>query len=285
MTQRGIHTKKGLDAFQSGVVEGIRWTMGHTKIMITLLVLFVLGGGTYGGIYFYTKSKTAKRVGELAKIDLRWTEELTNVQNQRQPFITELQSLRETGNELSPLNKKGNAAEKPKDSGLSPEAKKAKIAELELKINALKPNYSVLSPEYEAFFRKHQKTPEGWAAGLRAATGWLRQGEKQDEAKSLLDALLAQSESSSFYQFQARQALVVALEMKGDYKLAAERNEESLKYADKSLVPGLLLNKYRLQKEAGNTSAAQESLEQILKDHSTSAEADKARALKILSAS
>jgi predicted negative regulator of RcsB-dependent stress response len=104
--------------------------------------------------------------------------------------------------------------------------------------------------------------------------------EKYQEAKPLLEEVLAKSKAAPFYQVQARFALVGVAEELGDFDRALEETLALEKLVDKEMLPKVLLTRGRLQMLKNAKDDAKATFAQLIEAHGTTPEAQKARSIQ-----
>lgn len=261
---KNVTKPKGLDAFQASIYSAIQWLTKNQKALlaVTLPVVLVLVGGFVWS--FYAAKQKEMRQNELAKIDLKWQDEAKAMDSKRQS----MQKLID----VMPAAK----------AGAKPDAEtERKRKEIQDQMAAIRPDHAASTAEYKKFYEKNTGNVEGWAAGLRVAAEAIK-NQQYDEADKILSSVLAKSVSKPFYQIQGRFLQISLYESKGDFAKAIETADGLMKVADKELAPLVLWDKGRLQYLANAKTDAVATLDTIIKDHSSSPEADKARGLRAL---
>jgi predicted negative regulator of RcsB-dependent stress response len=256
---------KGLDAFQAQVLEFLAKLANNPKILGYgfggLLVVLV---GAYGVRYGIQKSHDKVAEG-LVKVDAIFEEENKSFQKLREAKEKERDALRAA--------LPSDAGEKGLDT---PE-----IKALDAEIQALKPDHSKSSGEYKAFYEKHPKAAEGLVAGLKYASFAAEQGQLED-AQKVLEAMVEPAKDFSVLKIQTYFLLVSVLEDRDQLDKALEYTEKFLNGISSELKPKLLLSKGQILLLKKDFTQAQATLNQIVSEFETSAEAERARSLLAL---
>lgn len=230
-------------------------------VLAVMVVLF--------GYERFAGTKSDSRRGELAKVDAVYAEENDQLNKQRQGKQKEVDDIR------------GKLEKAKKDKSGDVKALEGQLAQAEKNIEAEKPNHAKSSVEYQKFYEANKDNPEGWAAGLRYTAWELGQG-KLKEVRPVLEHITDKSQKYVVYQVQAGLTLISVLEDLNEHDAALQRIDSLMKTVPENIKPKLLLAKGRIQLEKNKPQEANQTLESLIKDHGSSAEADQARGLKAL---
>lgn len=263
---------KAPDEFQKKAFVFADWCAANqVQIVIGLSAIFI-GVAANLSWKFYQNEQGEKRREEIAVIDRAFNKELEAVATQTQSLQTELTAIDNQIKELATSN-----ADTPESSQLAD-----KKAEIQKRIENIKPKHDETAEKYLTFYRKYNKTPEGLRAGL-AALNTMIQKESFKEATDLAKDVLTNADAElSFYQFQVRLVYVSLLEEQGLYNEALEETEKLKGHASEEEMPKVLMAKARLEILAQKKAEAQSTLEQLINEHNSSPEAQKAKAMKYL---
>ncbi len=252
---------KGPDQFQTSVASWMdkayayRVQIGTAVALILVVVVGVLGWQYSQG------QKKAQRQQELAKIETMYSDELKEASEKRGKLQDELKKINDKGEKK--LTKKDRSAK----------------ALLESQIADVKANHDKSVAQYKEFFENNRDYPEGWLAGFRVASDYLKK-KNFVEAKSILVDVMAKANGVLFYELQGRFLLANVLAELKEYDQALSEIETLISKANDDLKPRMILLKGRVLVAKKDMKAARESLDLLIKDHSASVEAQKARAMK-----
>lgn len=225
-----------------------------TMIVVGLLVLVGVGLG----VNQYLNLQANKVKEQLSAIDVTFSKETKQAAEQRSALQDQLVTL-----------------EEKKDAT---DADKKAIAELKAKVEAITPNHSKSAAEYQKFFVSHLDTPEGWAAGIKFLAA---KGDKAsaEERVSVLNKVVANSQTHPFYQTYGRFMLISALEDQKKWDEGLKVVDQLSARVDESLQAKVLLAKGRLLLAKGDSAAAKTALSALIASHKDTPEAMRARGL------
>ena len=263
---------KAPDEFQKKAFVFADWCAANQVQIIVGLVSVLLLVAANLSWKFYQEKQSQSRREELALIDEAFNKELEEVGKQSQSLQSELASIDSKLKELSKTN-----TDTPESSELA-----EKKADLQKRIENIKPKHDETSANYLGFFRKFGNTPEGLRAGL-AALNIMTQQESYKEATELAKDILTKADSDfGFYQFQVRFMYLSLLEEQGLFKEALAETDKLMSYASEDEIPKVLFAKARLEILAENSEAATTTLDKLINEHNSSPEAQKAKAMKYI---
>jgi len=252
---------KGPDQFQTSLATGFdrayayRVQIGGAVAVIALVVAGILGW------QYFDQQKKDQRQQELAEIESIYTEELKAADEKRTKLQDGLKDIR-TKDEKK-LSKKERAT---------------KVA-IEAQIDAVETDHSGSIAKYKIHMDKYLDYPEGWMAGFRVATDHLQKKEFAD-AKDILVKVMSKVDGVLFYELQGRFLLANVLAELKEFDPAIKEVDTLISKANSDLKPRMLLLKGRIMVAKKDIAGAKESFDQLIKDHSASSEAQKARAMK-----
>jgi predicted negative regulator of RcsB-dependent stress response len=267
---------KQLDVFQVkalGILNKLVAEKLHIAFVVVPLLIAVFG---YIGFGYWQEVSADRRSEALSAIDLIHEGEDKAVEQKRKAIQDELDALDKKVEELTIA---GTASGK----GANPELDQIneKRIQLGLSQGELKADHSASLDAYGKFFDKYPTKPEGIQAGLKAS-GILVKEKKIDEALAQLEKLAPHLTDHPFFQGQVRVFYAALLEEKEKYKEALEQVELAEQHAGESLKPSVMFSRARLLIALGNQAQADEVLNKIITDYSSSQEAQKAKTLKVL---
>ena len=253
------------DTFQESFLKALDYTTKN-KGRVAMLFAPIIGVVAIGyGIHMFQQSKANERRASLAKILAKQTAELTEVGKAQEKIQTEISALRN--------GTKGDVQKSP-----AVPADALKIAELEKKINDIRPDHSGSTAEFKAFYDANKGAPEGWMAGLSWAGRMLEQN-KVAEAKPVVEEVVKASTAHNFYQVQARFLLLSILEDQGEFDAALKEADMLMGLVGEDTKATVLLAKGRLQYFKNAKPEARTALNEIVEKHGSSPEAQKAKSL------
>lgn len=278
---------KGPDLFQTKVAEIIDLLIKNKNAVVLVIGLGALVAALGFGQRFWMDWREEGRREEFAKIEAVYNDELEVVSKERETLSKSLEDLKN--------KKRGTAspaAQDPKANGKTetkPAMDEKALAEdpevkaLQAKIDNLEPDHGKSAVQFKGFYDKHTSQPEGWVAGMRYA-GWLVRQGKQAEARGILEQILKASDSEKYgyFQSQGRFMLIAVLEDLGDWDAAVKEVDLLDKKAPTSLKPRTLLTRAEIMIHKKDKENALKAIETLIKDHAETAEADRARSLKVL---
>ena len=268
---------KGPDQFQLTMFHVIEWARKHTReiayVVVPILVI-ILGGLTW---QYVQNSRSEARRNALALIDIDYHKELEAVEKQREELRKDLMKLDET----KPADAKADAKKDDKKKADKDPAALAQRKVIEDKIKALQPDHQKSMEKYKAYANSNKDNPEGWVAGLRAASILLDMN-KADEARPLLADIISRSTKSKLHQIQARLLAMAMNEDAGKFEDALKDAEALEAIAGDDLKPQVLLAKGRIQMLKKDSEAAKATFNQLVEKFGTSPEAQKARTIRAI---
>jgi hypothetical protein len=214
------------------------------------------------GVGYFNQGKAAKRQTALAEIDLEFRKELEKNSKEREVIERELEKLTAE-----------NGATKQ-------EAESAKNT-LQGRLRAIKADHSGSAQKYREVYQQFSEYPEGWLAGVRYAS-YLIKSDKLSEGKEILAKILLAAKGNVFFQVHAGLIYLGVLEDLKDYDGALAQIDSLLKQAPDDLKAKLLLTKSRVQAAKRQVSEARQTLESVIKDYSSSPEAERAWGMKAM---
>ena len=254
------------DTFQDTILAAINFAKNNTG-KVAMLLAPLVGVAVIGyGVYAFQQSKAAGRRAELAKILAKQTAEMMDVGKAQEKIQAEITQLRAATKAATPNN--------PAELG----ANALKIAELEKRVNDIKPDHTGSTAEFRAFYDTHKTDVEGWMAGLSWAGRQLEQNKITD-VKPVIEEIVKSSTSQKFYQVQSRFVLLNILEEQGDFDGALKEAEILQGLVGDETKPTVLLAKGRLQYFKNSRPEARAVLNEIVDKHGSSPEAQKAKSL------
>ena len=264
------------DSFQVMGMKFIDLLTSNVKVIALVLVplaLFLLGYV----IWQYVQAENREDLlAELGAIELIYQNEESAANDQRETLQEQLTKLT-SGAELPDPN---SAA--PTNSANPSPANSPEAALIEKKLNAIKADHSESLQAYRAFFEEHSNSSAGLKAGLTAADILL---DRQDlkEALPLLERIVTEASTGSFYQTRAQLNLISLYEDQRDWPKALGLLQElESQSKDSDFIPKILLAKARVQHLAKESVKARETLNQLIAKHGATSEAQQARAMLVV---
>lgn len=264
-------SKKALTNTDSLQVAFYSWIDRILKQRAIIFGFFGILLGVYAVILaasYFRDHRADGRRNELAAIDAQFAKENDSLDPKRDELRKKIEAL----------------APKPGADGKTPEmdpAMKAQIEALRSESEMLRANHDGSAAAYKKFYEENTGNPEGWYAGNRYGEYLEEKGQK-DEVKKWYEDLLVKSANSPFYQTKLKLTLAALAEDRKDYDAALKLIDELNNAADKELKPVLLLTKARILASQNKVDDSKATIDLLLKDHSESQEAEKARGMKAL---
>lgn len=278
---------KGPDDFQVKVMTAMDWAVKHTKQIVLVLAPIALAAVGYLAWQKFQLSQRDTRLEELGKIQVVYENEERKAADQRTEIQKKVDAIDKQLMPVAPPAQPGaDPAAAPAPAPAAPDAATtakltAEKAELEKQIAGVKATHTESGAQFQAFFKKHETSPEGWMAGMTSAR-ILLDGSKLAEAAEVLKTVVTNSKSYPFYQTQARLSLIGVLEEQGNYDQALTELDALDKTVDKDLKPRVLLAKGRIQMLKSQNAEAKATFNTLIEGHGTSPEAQKARSIQAL---
>lgn len=266
------------DEFQKKAFRLLDWVVENKSTAIGILIpvgLAVVGG--FGWKYMQ-KAQGEDRREKIAKIDKVYLEESEKSISDQEGLTSQIADLRKQLDDLKTQIKEGKDTAEGEAKLSSLEAQEKTLNE---RLKSIKPDHKAAFEKYLAAYGEFKSKPEGWRAGIKAASIQISKKE-YEKAADLLKDILSQSESEPFYQFQVRATYMSLLEEQGKFDQALEEKSKLLEYATGDNKPKALLIVGRLELLAGQKEKALETLEKVITEYNASQEARKARAFKAL---
>jgi len=252
---------KGPDQFQTSLASWFDKAYAYrTQIAAAISVILVVLAGIIGWQY-YQGHKKDQRQQALAEIESVYTEELKAAAEKRSQLQEGLKDIA------------------TKDEKKLTKNEQATKTAIEAQIEAIKPIHDESVAKYKAFMDKYIEYPEGWMAGFRVAADHLKK-EEFTEAKDILVKVMAKANGVLFYELQGRFLLANVLAELKEFDPALKEVDVLISKANSDLKPRMLLLKGRILVAKQDIASAKEAFDQLIKDHSASSEAQKARAMK-----
>lgn len=259
------------DLFQLEVTNILDFIIKNKK-QITMVVAPVVLIAVIGVIWQQLQmSQAESRREALAMIDKAFADENSAVEKQRAEIQKEITALRAEETKLKTNPKKGDELKKVT----------VKIDSLTKKSEGLKADHTKSTKDYAEYFAKYKDTSEGWLAGVKLSSEYIKE-KKFKEAASVLEYVLSKSVSIDFYQKQVRLMYVSVLEELGDFDKASKEVALLLEQSDDKLKPRVLLRKGVLEVLSKNKAEAQKTFSELIEKFASSAEAQKAKSMKAL---
>ncbi len=275
MSKYKEHVKelKGPDQFQVQVMTWMDWATKNVKLLgFVVAPLAIIAIGWFSYQYASNKARDSRLV-ELGKAEIVYEGEQRKANDARQVILKKAEALTPPAPAKAAGDKSPPPAADPKIA--------AEKAELSKQAEAIKADHKDSTGEFLAFYKKYENTPEGWMSGMTAARLLLEQ-DKLTEARPILENVLAKSKDSTFYQTQARLALIGVLEEQGEYDRGLTELDALDKVIDKELKPKVLLARGRLQMLKNAKADAKATFNTLIENHGQSPEAQKARSIEAL---
>jgi len=256
---------KGIDGFQARLIGLFDWLVTNSKyvwmVLVPVLVILVLGLGFQA----WMESQSSKRRAALGAIEEAYANEAIESGKKREEIQKKIDEIEAGSNP--------GTASKPQSVDVQ---KLIQKSQLEKERDAIRPDHSGSREKFAAFFKEHGNTPEGWLAGVRAANIWLSD-RKTAEARPILEHVAKESLSMPWFQFQSRMLLVSLYEDAGEFDAALKELEIVERLAVDDLKPKVKLAKGRIQLLKDSKDEARATLDEIISQHGSTPEAQKAR--------
>lgn len=276
---------KGPDAFQVKVAEIIDLMAKNKKAVAVVIGLAALVAVIGFGQQLFMQHRQNVRREAFAAIEAVYNEEMEKASKERETISKTMEDLKSKKGASTVSANKDPKAKNDKKPPVDEKslADDPEIKALQEKMDKIEPDHSKSAAEFQTYFEKNSSYPEGWVAGMRY-TAWLIRNHKQADAKVILEKILKASdyEKYAFYQIQGGFILVSVLEDLGDFDGALKELEKLEKKAPNALKPRVLLARGEAQILKKDNDNARSTLDALIKDHSETAEADRARSLKLL---
>ena len=266
---------KGPDAYQLKMAEltdKLTKNWGLIAGVVGGILAIYIG---FLGFNAYTDDKLETRRIGLAKVMEKYTDEMKAAVEQRQDIEKEIATLKAP----PPTGKKGDEDKADKKTAPNNDAK---IKELEAKIEKIKPDHSGSMKGFKEFFEQNKDQPEGYVAAIRYSSLALKKGEDPKNLSQMLEGVFNSSKGLLVLQVQSGFMLAGIHNDIGEYDKAISVLSELEKVVPDDLKAKVLLEKGRSLHYKKDKTKAAEVFETVIRDHSSSAEADKARSLKAL---
>jgi predicted negative regulator of RcsB-dependent stress response len=256
---------KGIDGFQARLIGLFDWLVTNSKyvwmVLIPVLAILVVGLGFQAVM----DSQSNKRRAALGAIEEIYANEAIESGKKREEIQKKIDEIEAASNP--------GTASKPQSIDVQ---KLIQKSQLEKDRDAIRPDHSGSRDKFAAFFKEHGDTPEGWLAGIRAANIWLAD-RKTSEAKPIVEQVAKESLSMPWFQFQSRMLLVSLYEDAGEFDAALKELEIVDRLAVEDLKPKVKLAKGRIQLLKDSKDEARATLDEIISQHGSTPEAQKAR--------
>lgn len=275
-TKEQTRALKGPDQFQVQVMSGLDWVVKHAKQLVPVALLLALAAGGVLAYQKYQSSQRGSRLEELGKVQIVYEGEERMANDQREVLQKQIEAI--DAKVVLPAAKPGEPEAPP--PAMDP-AQTAQKAVLEKQVAAIKADHTESSRQFQEYFKKYEKTPEGWVAGMTAAKIML-DGQKTAEATPLVEAVVANSKDVPFYQTQARLTLAGLHEEAGAYDKALVELDALDKIVSEELKPKVLLARGRIQLLKDQKAEAKTTFDGLIEKHGASPEAQKARSIQAL---
>lgn len=253
-----------------------------------------------GGFYAYEQIKANVRKGrveELSKIQIVYSGEEKAAADKRLEIQKKLAAVEPAPSTPASQPKEGDPASATPPPKVSPEIE-AQKKELTKQMEAIKADHNASRDLFQAFAKKYEGEPEGWAAAMIVGKILVDQ-EKFADAKTVYEGLLAKTKQEPFYQIQAVFGVVGVYEELGEFDkglteidqltnlMVGSKDTSTTTQAlfsgySSELLPKLLLSKAQLLMFKGNKEEAKKTLSQLLEQHSGAPQAQKARTMRSL---
>jgi predicted negative regulator of RcsB-dependent stress response len=254
------------------------WAVKHWRPLAlgVVPVLVVLAG------YFVWRkveqSQRGSRLEALGKVQVVFEDEERKANDQREAIQKQIEDL---DKKLAPPP----AATKPGETAPPPAQPDPKLAAdkaaLEKQAEGIKANHAESLKQFQDFYKKNEKTPEGWLAGMTAAK-LLIDDQKITEAQPILESVVDASKAYPLYQTQGRLALSGVYEEQGNYDKALAELDVLEKSVSADVLPKVLLARGRIQLLKSQKAEAKATFDGLIEKHGASPEAQKARSLQAL---
>ena len=265
-TKAVTRAPKGIDGLQTKLMGLFDWLLTNSKA-VALVVLPVLVIALAGvGFKAWMDSQSAKLRAALGAIEELYANEAIESGKKREEIQKKIDEIEAASNPGTP--------DKP-NASLDVQ-KLIQKAQLEKDRDAIRPDHAGSREKFAAFFKEHGNTPEGWLAGVRAANIWLSE-RKTTEAKPILEQVAKESLKMPWFQFQSRMLLVSIYEDAGEFDAALKELDILAPLAVEDLKPKVKLARGRVQLLKDSKDEARATLDEIISQHASSPEAQKAR--------
>lgn len=263
---------KGPDAFQTKAMESLTLLEKNQKLFI------LVGFGLIGlallawGLNHWQSQNRAELEAKLGKIEKIQAEERERAETEREKLEKELSLLRA---KLAEKPSEENAKSKESDTVSK------QIEVLEQKVKDVRPDFKESKEALKAFYGSHPDTPQGFVAGFQYAAHLHKSGDLKG-ARAILTDIVKKTSELPLLQIQGRLALTSLLEDLKEFEEALKINEGLFGQVQKELKSRALMNKARILAALGKSSDASKTLDEILKSHAKTPEADLARSMKAI---
>jgi predicted negative regulator of RcsB-dependent stress response len=265
------------DQLQVKLMSILDWLLKNVRLLLYVVIPVVAIMAISYGYRYVLNQKRESRLGELGAADVAYEKEARKANEERTAIQKKADDLQKAMDKTAADAK----AKDPKASVLPDPAKVAEKDALTKQAEAIKADHSGSRAMFEAFAKKYDTTPEGWAAAMAAVRIDVEQ-EKFAEARPLVEEVLAKSKDNPFYQRQARFALVGLDEELGDYDKALGELDALEKIVDDATKPKVLLDRGRIQLLKNAKAEAKATFATLIEKHGTTPEAQKARSMQAL---
>lgn len=300
MNKQKLPDLKSPDAFQTQAYKFFDWFLKNKGLVIALVAPVIGLLVVFGGWKYYSSAQLEKARSELAVIDDQFAKEADAVEDEKDRLRETLTDLlakkasasskdvekddgNNTGNsdQTNEVGVKNAGEETLAESTLSVEQLDKEIESLETKIDNLKPDHSESYKLYKDFFENNMSSIAGIRAGVSAANIALDRKDLED-ARSILDRVFKSDVQGEFFNVQIRTMYAFVLEELDQKELAIEQLRIASESALDSLLPNLLFQRGRILLDLGKEEEATKVFAELTEKYSTSAEARKVAALKII---
>lgn len=279
MTSVNKHQLKELkkpDAIQVKLSQILNWILGNVRYVGFAVVPVAIGAGAFYGFRSFQDGSKNKRLEELGKVQIVYENEQRKASEQRQAINAKIEALESPSAVKEPAEGAAPQAAKAKDPKVS-----EKQATLRQELALVRADHTESVEKYLEFSKKYDSDAEGWLAGMMASQILAETGKGQ-EARVVLEGLLAKSKDQVFYQTQGRLFLVGLLEDAEDYDRALAELDALDKVlgalGNEDFKPKVLLARGRIQLLKNAKDDAKKTFGTLVEAHAGSPEAQKARA-------
>lgn len=278
------------DKFQAKGIVFLDWLLKNTNKVAMVVVSVVAVFAASAGYKYFQEGRRTTRLEELGKVQVVYEAEQRQAFKQRQEISKQIDEIEKKINPAPETDPAKVAADPDPAAAAAAAAMIPKtpdpklVAEkeaLEKKMEDIKADHTGSTSQFQAFYKKFEKTPEGWMAGMTTAR-LLAEEKKVAEAKPILESVITLSKDSNFYQTQARLSLIGILEELSDFDGALTHVEALEKIVDNDLKPKIMLAKGRLQMLKNSKDDAKATFSALILNHGASPEAQKARSIQSL---
>ncbi len=270
-----LKSLKQPDQLQVKLVSLMDWLLKNTRIIVGIVAVAAIGVGIVYTVRYAQNKARDGRLEELGKIQITYENEQRKSQDEREKVQKQIDEIEKK----APPAATGSSADLTATVAATPSPE---VEPLRKKMDAIRPDHSGSATQFQEFFAKYENDPEGWMAGLQASRLFVDQ-QKVAEASALLDKVLEKSKNANFYQVQARFALISVLEDQGNLDRALTEVDQLDKLVEnKEMKPRVLLAKGRLQLQKNQKDEAKATFNNLIENHGTSPEAQKARSIQSL---